>query len=522
MIQAHLSCFRRILFICMLSIFTVAYIWAAEHDKLDEIVRISKNKGTVYELLKDISIQSGFFFIYDSQIIDNDKKVKITKGNYSLRDAIYLIAGNNNLQIDLSGEYILLRVADKKARTNIEEISSKKEETHFSIGGRLFDSATGEPVAFASAGLLHTSIGTITNLDGEFKLVIPDTLQNLKVRLSHIGYKSQEIDVPLLKEGFVSIEMNPQIVSLHEVVVNAVNPVSTINEMLKNRESNYSAEPVHLTTFYREGIDHNNLNTDLTESILHVHKTGYNKNALNDQVKLIKKRRVTNRVRTDTIFPKMRSGINSCLILDIIKELPVFLTPDETIQYKYSYVGKNSLDNRIVNIISFQQKENIMEPLYSGELFIEEGNKALVEVRFEINPRFTNQATNMFVDKKSSGLRINLQYARYIVSYKPSDDGLYYVNHVRGDLQFKIRHKKRLSGSPLNFWFEMVTCKVDTENNNPFRQKERISTTRIFAETKHDYDKNFWENFNIILPEEKLKENIIQNLNDIIITVTEE
>ena len=51
-------------------------------DTFDVVVRIVKNRGTVYELLKDISGQSGYLFIYDSQIIENDKVVKIAKGAY--------------------------------------------------------------------------------------------------------------------------------------------------------------------------------------------------------------------------------------------------------------------------------------------------------------------------------------------------------------------------------------------------------------------------------------------------------
>ena len=517
--QVSTPCLNRCFFIYLLTCVTVANIWANGHDKLDTIVQISKSTGTVYELFKDISSQSGFFFIYDSQIIDNDKKVKITKGKYSLRDAIYLITGNKNLQIDLSGEYILLRLPVKK--TPVAEAEAEKNKTEkdtlITFGGRLSDRETGEAVAFASVGIINSSIGTITNLDGGFKLVVPDTLHNLKVRLSHIGYKSREIDISLLEDEFVNIEMIPQVVPLNEVVVKAVNPISAINEMLNNRESNYDNNPTLLTTFYREGIDHNNINTDLTEAILQIYKTGYEKNSSNDRVKLIKKRRVINRAKTDTIFPKMRSGVNSCLILDIIKELPEFITPDKSTQYKYSFIGKSVIDNRIVNIISFKQKEDIMEPLYMGELFIEEGNKALVEVRFEVNPKFANQATNMYVDKKAFGLRINLKQANYIISYKLSDNGLYYINHVRGDIQFRIRRKKSLSGSSLNFWFEMVTCDIQKDEIKAFPRSERLSPNLIFSETEHEYDKDFWENFNIILPEEKLKDDIIRNLNDAII-----
>ena len=517
MFKAIKSCINRLFIVCMFASLISTNIQANERDALDKVVRISKNRGTVYDLLKDISLQSNLLFIYDSRVIDNDKKIKVAKGDYSLRDAIYLITGNNNLKIDLSGEYILLRITDKQITEKVEEVVTDKN-IHFTIGGMLSDSETREALAFASVSIMNTSIGTVTNQDGKFQLVIADSLKNNKVIFSHIGYESREIDILLLKEEFVNIEMNPRIIPLSEVVVSAVNPESVLNEMLNNRETNYSAEPVHLTTFYREGIDHNNINTNLTESVLQVFKTEYNKNASSDQVKLIKKRRVVNRVETDTIFPKMRSGVNSCLILDIIKELPEFIVPNEESQYKYSYIGKSTIDNRIVNIISFQQKKHITEPLYTGELFIEAGNKALIEVRFEINPGLAGKATNMFIDKKASGLRINLQQAQYIVSYKPSEDGLYYINHIRGDIQFKIKHKKHLFSSPLNFWFEMVTCKVDKENANPFPQKERLSTTRIFAETKHDYDKNFWKNFNIILPEEKLQENFIRNINDILVT----
>ena len=517
MYRATKTCLNRLLIVCVLAFFTAANTQADERGMLDKAVLISKNKGTIYDLLKDISAQSGLLFIYDSRIINNDKKVKIKKGEYSLHDAIYLITENKNLQIDISGEYILLRLADKKT-TASEESSITTKDANFTAGGHLSDRETGEAIAFASVGILNTSIGTITNQDGKFQLVVADSLLNHKIKFSHIGYENQEIDISLLKEEFVNIEMNPQAVSLKEVVVNAINPESVLNDMRNNRATNYATEPALLTTFYREGIDHNGRNIDLTESVLQVYKTGLKNSVAEDQAKLIKKRRMVNRNKADTIFPKMRSGINSCLILDIIKELPEFIDPSGQAPYKYSHIEKSTIDGRLVDVIAFKQNEHIKEPLYTGKLFIETENKALAEVRFEINPNLASKATHTFIDKKATGLKIDLQQARYIVSYKLSGDGLYYINHVRGDIRFKIRRKRQIFSSPLHFWFEMVTCKVDTDNVRPFPQRERLSTTRIFAETKHDYDRDFWKNFNIILPEDRLKENIIRNLNNILVT----
>ncbi|MDR0745933.1 MAG: carboxypeptidase-like regulatory domain-containing protein, partial [Mediterranea sp.] len=385
------------------------------------------------------------------------------------------------------------------------------------IKGSLSDNDTGKPIPYVSVGISNTTIGTVSNQDGIFQLTLPDSLRQQKVRFSHIGYESMELTLP---EGEnMDLALKPQVVSLQEIIVKYTPPAQLLREMLNHRPVNYSSIPVCLTSFYREGIEHRRRNIDLTESILLIYKTGYDKDATNDQTKLIKKRRFVNRQQTDTIFPKMRSGVNSCLVLDIMKELPEFIDPDSEPSYTYTHKGVDIIDDRVVNIIRFRQREHIKEPLYKGELYIEKESKALVEIRFEINPSLAGRATHMFVDKKPAGLKIDLRYARYIVSYKPSEDGIYYINHIRGDIGFKVRRRKRLFSSPLNFWFEMATCKVDTTDVQPFPRNERLSPTRIFAETRHGYDKDFWENFNILLPEEELKEDMIRHLNEILVTV---
>ena len=497
-------------------LFVFVSVCAGQQDVFDKVVRITKNKATVYELLKDVSDQSGYLFIYDSRIVDNDKKVTVKRGNYPLRDAIYLITGENRLKIDVTGVYILLRLTETESPTKTVTNASEPQ-THFTVNGFLFDSETETPVIFASVTILNSTVGTITNQDGEFQLKAPDSLLHHTVRFSHIGFENREIELALLKDNFINLGLNPSVIPLQEVVVSPVYPELELKEMLNHRAANYASEPVYLTTFYREGIEHNNKNIDLTESVLQIYKTGYRQNANNDQVKLIKKRRIANRTATDTIFPKMRSGINSCLILDIIKELPEFVTPDKDTPYAYSYAGKSYTDDRQVNIISFQQKERIREPLYCGELLIEAENKALVEARFEINARHVNKATHTYITKKPLGIIINLQQAKYIVSYKPADDGHYHIHHIRGDIHFKIRRRNRIFNSPLHFWFEMATCDMNNQNVKPFPQNERLSTTRVFAETQSSYDRNFWENFNIILPEEGLKNTLIHNLHEILV-----
>ncbi|WP_071146967.1 carboxypeptidase-like regulatory domain-containing protein [Bacteroides ihuae] len=482
---------------------------------LDRKIRITQNKGTKYQLLRHVSEQSGYFFVYDSQIINNDEVVKIHKGEYTIQNAIYAITGNNALKISLLGSHILLSlpVAEQKEVIHYKE---KPHDKFLTLKGRVYDALSKEVIPYVSVSMSNGSIGSITNQDGEFKLVIPDSLSHSSIKLSHVGYLNEEVKASALVDRYTEILLEPKVISLQEVVVRAVNPLHVLQKMQDERERNYSSVPVYLTTFYREVIEHKKKNIDLTEAVLKVYKNAYRKISTMDQVKLIKMRRVFKKQESDTIFTKMKSGVKSSLTLDIIKEMPDFLTPktgESTFVYRYTDISE--IDKRRIYIISFEQNKDITEPLYKGQLYIDTENYALLEAHFEINPIYAEKATDIFVEKKSHDYKLTLKRAAYTVSYKPSADGVYYVNHVRGDLEFKVKRKHRFFSTSLNLWFEMVTCKTDLENVRGFSRSERLSTRNVFSETKYEYDANFWEHFNVIVPEDELKDLIINNLGEV-------
>lgn len=79
----------------------------------------------------------------------------------------------------------------------------------------------------------------------------------------------------------------------------------------------------------------------------------------------------------------------------------------------------------------------------------------------------------------------------------------------RNRSEFKIKQKNKwLNNTILHTWFEMVTCKIETDNVSRFDHNERLSVHTIFAETPFVYDKSFWEDFNVIPPEKELSEAI--------------
>lgn len=483
-----------------------------EGDWLEQKVRMADTRGTVYQLLRQVSEQTNYLFIYDSRIINNDSHVELHKKEYTLREVIYAITGNHSLSISLVGSHILLSLPVPPGEKEPAR-PAKTEKTLLVITGAVFDQYTKEPVPSVTLSVSGASIGTVANQSGQFRLLLPDSLRQATLRVSHIGYEYAEIKVNTVAGQFVELSLEPKIIPLQEVVVRPVNPLLVLEKMLAERARNYSAVPVHLTSFYREAIERKNRNVDLTESVLKLYKTAYDKEN-GDMVKLIKMRHVFDMQEKDTLMTKMKSGIQSSMLLDIMKALPDFLDLDVSYNpYEYMHVDFSVIGGRLVNVISFEQKKENTTPLYKGLLYIDAENYALLEARFEVNPAYAKKATALFVEKKSRLYNLTLRRAAYVVSYKPGADGIYYLNYIRGDIEFRVKKKRHLFSSSLDVWFETVTCDIDKENAVPFSRSERISPRTVFSETMYEYDAGFWENFNVILPEEELKKLIMNNLS---------
>lgn len=474
-------------------------------DVLDRIVRLPGMKGTVYALLGKVSEQSGYLFIYDSKVIHNDSVVRVRKQECSVRQAIHRITGSRNLELKVLGNHILItRAAERKSME--ETVLLPPRPAYSTIAGILLDKETGEPVVSASVIAQGTSlVGNITNQNGEFRLNLPDSLRRCMLSFSHLGYVGQTVEASALEGRSNVLSLEPKVISLQEVLIRLVEPKKLLREMIEHRDRNCSTSPVYLTTFYREGVQLKNKFQSLTEAVFKVYKSPTMEPGQKDQVKLLKMSKIDNREQTDSVLAKISSGVEACLQLDIMKNLPDFLLL-ESGEELYTYTSGDivSVDDRTANVVYFEQKRGVKEPLFCGELYIDSENSALLRARFEIHPRYVKAATRLFVIRQAPKIRLTTEKLVYTVSYKPWN-GTYYVHHIRGDLYFKMKRKRMLFSNPtLYTWFEMVTCRIDGENVTRFPRAERLPVHTVFSETDFKYDADFWGDFNVIPLEEEL------------------
>jgi len=477
---------------------------------LDREIQLPKTKETTYELLNRITDLTGFFFIYDSDIVNNEKKIKFPGGIHTVRQSIYLITQDLNLQIKVIDRHILLYKKEIPITTDNKSMPViKKDSLNFIVAKAVIkDAQTKEPIPYVSASIEKTGIGTITNQSGEFILKIPhsDTIQNIQI--SHVGYNQQTIPVELFLNSPVDIYMQTKMVPLQEIIVGLVNPQKIVREMVNDRPVNCQNEPVYFTSFYREGIEKKNTIVNLTEAVFQIYKTGFESSA-EDQVKLLKMRKISNNEEKDSIILKLRAGIDAALQLDIIKYLPDFLDLNDENPYDYAKIDMAVADTGLAHVVAFEQKPEIKEPLCKGKLYIDNDNNALLTAQFEVNPQYIDKAANTFVLKKSKDVDIKPERATYSVYYK-CWNGKYYLNHFRGDVTFKVKKKNTFMqpSKSIHTFLEMVVCKIDTIDVKRFPRKESLPTRNIFSETKFQYDNHFWDDFNVILPEEQLNEAI--------------
>ncbi|HCT94156.1 MAG: hypothetical protein A2X19_09130 [Bacteroidetes bacterium GWE2_39_28] len=476
-------------------------------------VKLSRGRGTIYNLLNTISVQTGYMFIYDSRLFDNDKVVRIPSGEFQLDKAVHIITGDTRLETQLIGSHILISlpvITEIPPAKDTASLTNEIYTPYFTMEGTVKDRISGEPVQYATISLSGINMGTVSNLDGNFKFILPDSLMDSNIKISHLGYVTREISAELLKGKRVTLLLDQRLIPLQEIVIRVVDPVKTIRDAMQKRAVNYSSVPVYHTSFYREGVEYKE-NLSHTEAVFKIYKTGYQSSISSEQVKLFKMRKFTNIDEKDTLVAKIKSSVYSSLLLDVVKNPPDFLSPETFGLYNYSHTDITVIDDRRVLVFSFTQKEHITEPLYQGEIYIDAATLAIVRANFRINPAYVNKTSDIFVLKRGKNVEIIPTNIEYMVSFKPFND-TFYVHHIRGDLNFRVRRAKRLFSSEMHAWFEMVNCETITENVIPIPRNERLPVRDILFETSYVYDVDFWGNFNTILPEDEITQ-IIRKYN---------
>ncbi len=106
----------------------------------------------------------------------------------------------------------------------LETVQKQTNQSDYkpTVSGKVIDADTNDPIPAATVSIKELSIGTTTNVDGEFELKVPEGNYTLLVQF--IGYESVKQKITVGKEGLknLTIKVTQQIIGLEEVVVTGV------------------------------------------------------------------------------------------------------------------------------------------------------------------------------------------------------------------------------------------------------------------------------------------------------------
>ena len=415
------------------------------------------------------------------------------------------IINDADIKYKIIGNQIVIHNPSKESLSDIDPNPEKSLKTVDIIRGIIKDVNSKEPIPFATIGLTGTTLGTISNSDGEFvfKYFPPSVPDSIVVAC--LGYKLKKIRLSDLDTLYSEIFLHPDYIPIQEVIIRKTDPEYLLRLALSKIPDNYFTGPINQTTFYRESVKRGNRYLMISEAVLDIYRSGFNNEYSFDQVKILKARKNIDILRTDTITLKLKAGLRTSLLLDIVRNRLDFLTEDFFQLYNYDMTDIILDEDRYTYVIYFRQFLYTNPPHYEGRIFIDLESLAIRAFEFQIYPGTIEQAAKYLVVQKPRHLDVTPLSARYYVRYRQDGDK-FYLAYILSDNTFRIKRRRRLLAKTFNTKTEMAITQTRIENVSRFKSSLTTNIDDLFIDQIGGSDESFWGEYNYIKPDESLDE----------------
>ena len=170
-------------------------------------ITIHKKNISVIEALKEVEKQTKLSVGYNESQLKNKPSIDLALEKATLENSLTEILKGTGDTYQRKGKYVIIVPQEQKAT---ETASTKR------ITGRVLDDS-GEPLIGVNVRVEGTSIGTITNIDGNFSLEAP---AGSVLSISYVGYTPQTVKVT--GQNTYSVQLASDTKLLSEVVVTAL------------------------------------------------------------------------------------------------------------------------------------------------------------------------------------------------------------------------------------------------------------------------------------------------------------
>jgi TonB-linked SusC/RagA family outer membrane protein len=188
--------------------------WASDgraQDLLQRRVSLQASEQQIERVLDQLEKAAEVRFMYSREVVRSQRRVSLAARDETLAQVLDKLLAPLNLAYEVVGQQIVVK---RGLAPPIIPDPTLSAPTDFSVSGRVTDEAGGG-LPGVSILLKGTTRGTTTDVDGKFKLSVPDAGGTLV--FSYVGYVTQEIAVGNQTELSVTLVSDTK--NLQEVVV---------------------------------------------------------------------------------------------------------------------------------------------------------------------------------------------------------------------------------------------------------------------------------------------------------------
>lgn len=187
----------------------IADLSNAQVKKLDEVlITIELKKSSLREAFSAVEQITDYKFAYDESMLRNNKSISISGLYVSVKEVLLEISK----QADVSFQRVNNKIDVKNSKRG-EKVRVIEKVADIEVSGKVTDE-TGVGLPGVNILLKGSTLGTVTDLEGNYKTTIPEEGTLI---FSYVGYLTQNVEISGQKE--INIELIPDAAQLDEIVV---------------------------------------------------------------------------------------------------------------------------------------------------------------------------------------------------------------------------------------------------------------------------------------------------------------
>lgn len=169
-------------------------------------INLEMKNTSIEEVLFAIQEQSEFYFLFNSELIDVDKKIDINIEGETIDEILPRLFSKDEVKYLIDDRYIVL--------TPVSKEKDLTQPNQLTVSGVVTDES-GAPLPGVNVTIKGTGHGTVTNVNGEYS--VTNVPEDAIIQFSFIGMQSQEI--PVSGRTTINTSMVQQSIGMNEVVV---------------------------------------------------------------------------------------------------------------------------------------------------------------------------------------------------------------------------------------------------------------------------------------------------------------